>query len=277
MKQHLITKSAVILLATCCMRASAQDRDVLYWAEPSALTDPISAALGDFDVEGYRALTFLEFTQQFDDGPWRLIAIRRTGLLDVPTQLAVIDRLQDHLDRGGTVMVHLAGLEDMPLMQDFLGVADAQDVVEPLPRIHTARLPLHPTAGFGFIRALDEPFGIEFGASLTPGPGSRPLFVYEGETIASVLNRGGRVIVNGYEPDGWAGGDAQPVARTQIEWLLGCPADLNGDGRLDLFDFLEFQTLFDAGDPKADWFDYDGELTAFDFLAFFNAFEAGCP
>ena len=54
-----------------------------------------------------------------------------------------------------------------------------------------------------------------------------------------------------------------------------CPADLDGDGQLTIFDFLSFQNLFDAGDPLAD-FDGDGSLTLFDFLAFQNAFDAGC-
>jgi endonuclease/exonuclease/phosphatase family metal-dependent hydrolase len=55
----------------------------------------------------------------------------------------------------------------------------------------------------------------------------------------------------------------------------GCPADLDGDGELTLFDFLAFQNLFDTASPLAD-FDGDGELTLFDFLAFQNAFDAGC-
>ncbi|MEQ9096540.1 MAG: VCBS repeat-containing protein [Phycisphaerales bacterium] len=55
-----------------------------------------------------------------------------------------------------------------------------------------------------------------------------------------------------------------------------CPADLDADGVLTIFDFLAFQNLFDAGDPIAD-FDGDGSLTLFDFLAFQNAFDAGCP
>ncbi|UYV12333.1 MAG: hypothetical protein NCW75_13660 [Phycisphaera sp.] len=58
-------------------------------------------------------------------------------------------------------------------------------------------------------------------------------------------------------------------------WLI-CPADINQDGGVDIFDFLELQNLFDAGDPLAD-FDRDGALTIFDFLAFQNAFDAGCP
>ncbi|MFI4917899.1 MAG: peroxidase family protein [Phycisphaerales bacterium JB060] len=56
---------------------------------------------------------------------------------------------------------------------------------------------------------------------------------------------------------------------------VGCPADLDEDGTLTIFDFLAFQTFFDAGDLRAD-FDGDGELTIFDFLVYQNAFDAGC-
>lgn len=54
-----------------------------------------------------------------------------------------------------------------------------------------------------------------------------------------------------------------------------CPADLDADGVLTIFDFLVFFNLFDAGDPIAD-FDGDGELTIFDFLAFQATFDIGC-
>ena len=58
--------------------------------------------------------------------------------------------------------------------------------------------------------------------------------------------------------------------------LDACSADLDGDGELTVFDFLAFQNLFDAGDPRAD-LDGDDSLTLFDFLAFQDAFDAGCP
>jgi len=54
-----------------------------------------------------------------------------------------------------------------------------------------------------------------------------------------------------------------------------CTADLDGNGVLDLFDFLAFTNLFNAGDLGAD-FAEDGVLDLFDFLAFTNAFNAGC-
>jgi len=55
-----------------------------------------------------------------------------------------------------------------------------------------------------------------------------------------------------------------------------CRADLDGDGLLTIFDFLEFQNLFSSGDLRAD-FDGDLLLTFFDFLVYQNEFAAGCP
>jgi hypothetical protein len=57
--------------------------------------------------------------------------------------------------------------------------------------------------------------------------------------------------------------------------IPSCPADLNSDESLDLFDFLIFQSLFASGDLDAD-FDADGVLTVFDFFAFQNLYIAGC-
>lgn len=57
--------------------------------------------------------------------------------------------------------------------------------------------------------------------------------------------------------------------------VVVCAADRDGDGELTIFDFLEFQNQFDAGDLLAD-LDQDGQLTIFDFLVFQNRFDAGC-
>ena len=75
---------------------------------------------------------------------------------------------------------------------------------------------------------------------------------------------------------GFGSQGARSSIRVEILPSTPCPADLDGDGDLTLFDFLAFQNLFDAGDPLAD-FDGDGSLTIFDFLAFQNEFDAGCP
>ena len=54
-----------------------------------------------------------------------------------------------------------------------------------------------------------------------------------------------------------------------------CRPDLDDDGVLTIFDYLAFQTLFDAQDARAD-FDDDGVLTIFDFLVFQSDFVDGC-
>ena len=55
-----------------------------------------------------------------------------------------------------------------------------------------------------------------------------------------------------------------------------CVADCNGDGSLDILDFVSFQNAFTAGDEKAD-VNGDGELTILDFVAYQALFQAGCP
>jgi len=54
-----------------------------------------------------------------------------------------------------------------------------------------------------------------------------------------------------------------------------CEADVNGDGELNILDFIAFQALFEAGDDAADA-NGDGDLNILDFTAFQALFEAGC-
>jgi predicted outer membrane repeat protein len=75
------------------------------------------------------------------------------------------------------------------------------------------------------------------------------------------------------------GGDDPALAVVRFEPIgpCACRVDLDGDGALTIFDFLAFQTAFDAGDLSVADFDGDGALTLFDFLAFQTEFDAGCP
>lgn len=57
--------------------------------------------------------------------------------------------------------------------------------------------------------------------------------------------------------------------------ITTCYADANGDGVLDVLDFVAFQQLFVAGDDGADC-NGDGELSVLDFVCFQLAFQAGC-
>lgn len=55
-----------------------------------------------------------------------------------------------------------------------------------------------------------------------------------------------------------------------------CYADFNGDGTIDLFDFLAYGDAFDLGKACADC-DRDGSVNILDYLCFLNEFAIGCP
>ena len=118
----------------------------------------------------------------------------------------------------------------------------------------------------GLIALNDDYFG-----DLLPGTGVG----YSGVENLTLRSGVPYVIVT----TGFANDDAGPyqlqVLGTSDVRIFTCFADIDGDGQLTIFDFLEFQNLFAAGDLRADC-DEDGELTLFDFLCFQNAFAVGC-
>ena len=66
------------------------------------------------------------------------------------------------------------------------------------------------------------------------------------------------------------------VAMDMRHECLYCPADITGDGHLDLTDAQEFVTLFTTSDRYADY-NFDGNLDYFDVAEFLNAYFSGCP
>ena len=112
----------------------------------------------------------------------------------------------------------------------------------------------------------DDYFG-----SLLPGTG----IGYSGlEDLRLTASTTYIIVHTGYENDDEGPYQFQGFGDGQMR-LFNCYADMNGDSQLNIFDFLEFQNRFDAGDPDADC-DEDGSLTIFDFLCFQNAFDVGC-
>ena len=68
-----------------------------------------------------------------------------------------------------------------------------------------------------------------------------------------------------------AAGRAASVAQASL-----CHADVNADGVLDFFDYLDFVAMFSGGERDSD-FNADGTIDFFDYLDFALAFAAGCP
>ncbi len=56
---------------------------------------------------------------------------------------------------------------------------------------------------------------------------------------------------------------------------VACPADVNGDGGVDLNDFFQFFTDFDQSLMGAD-LTGDEAVDLADYFAFFNSFDSGC-
>jgi probable HAF family extracellular repeat protein len=54
-----------------------------------------------------------------------------------------------------------------------------------------------------------------------------------------------------------------------------CPADLNGNGAVDFFDYLDFVAAFSSEDPLAD-FNHNDTVDFFDYLDFVEAFSQSC-
>lgn len=97
-----------------------------------------------------------------------------------------------------------------------------------------------------------------------------------GETAAGSLEPGQyRLRVDFSSNAAAIGGDASAEFEAQAYFATTCRADVTADGMLDLFDFLDFQVLFDQRNPRAD-FTGDGIFDLFDFLRFISAFQDGC-
>lgn len=214
-------------------------------------------------LDGLRSLRF------------ELVIVRSIDLFQPGLEDAILTELEAHVARGGKLHFQMADLDRASgRYLDLLGLEAAVELELPLPNIRAPQ-PTHPSVpGAGFLDAAGDLFPPDYGDVLLARTSSFVTQTFGVDGPAStVLSRASRVMVNGHQWDNWQSTSA--YVAFQIEWLLSCPADLDGDGDLTVFDFFELQNLFDAGDPRADVF-YDGRLDVFDFLAFFNQFEDGC-
>lgn len=56
-----------------------------------------------------------------------------------------------------------------------------------------------------------------------------------------------------------------------------CPADIDGDGIINVFDLFAYLTLYNSNDPAADIAAPFGEINVFDLFGYLASYNAGCP
>lgn len=153
-------------------------------------------------------------------------------------------------------------------------------------------VPSGTTSGYEGAR-LNSPLNLAVGTYIGPtssyfnGTGLGAAFHQDGTEIAGFKFTNPDTGVTNY---GWirvmtTSGGGYPAAI--VDWgyddsgaevyagLGQCPPDFNQDGFLDFFDFSDFVTAFENGDPRADY-NKDGFVDFFDFSDYVDAFEAGC-
>jgi hypothetical protein len=121
--------------------------------------------------------------------------------------------------------------------------------------------------GWRFIDAdgtVEEIVGYELTAT-SPGIGNIQLITPDFNADAVWADFGGMTVV----------GDGDFVTLTV---LFGddCPADINGDGVLNILDFVAFQAAWQAMDPIGDC-DGSGTYNILDFVCYQGVFAQGCP
>ncbi len=118
--------------------------------------------------------------------------------------------------------------------------------------------------------------GLQAPSSAVPTPGDDVYRFYEsGVAVAPEGTAKARVLILQRQL-GFAGGSTW---WDDVELTAVCPADFDGDGFVDFFDFDAFAQCFEGGscpDGKTADFDGDGFVDFFDFDAFVAVFETGC-
>lgn len=124
---------------------------------------------------------------------------------------------------------------------------------------------LHPVVVFDATFEGEQNLGgidVQYAATLTAGIDEEDLAYF---SITGV----------NLEPSFLVGSLTFTEGTATIVRVSGCIADFNGDGMLNILDFVAFQSAFTSGDAGADC-NQDGALNVLDFVCFQSTFVGGC-
>ncbi len=221
-----------------------------------------SATAGGVPGKLYRVDPDAGITTVFGTDPFTALDIVFSGSGPFGNGLIVADAIDYGLDNGGVRSFDSAG--GFTLLASAIGT----DLFDP------AGVALGPGGIFG-----EDLYVADFGTGsiFTVTPTGVLMEFATGFCFGSVGYGYDADLI--FNPDGDALLVADRSRRAVYSIVAGeppCPADCDGSGSLDIFDFLCFQNRLADGDGRADR-DGSCSLDIFDFLAFQNEFDAGCP
>jgi len=179
-------------------------------------------------------------------------------------------------DESGPQALSVAGFDVLAMSDAEFGVITGWNIDETLTFLAGDQTTSDGTSLFGVfigqIRRLQGPFVFDdplWAISFEWAPST-----FTGEEIAyATLTSFVEVWVGE-----WGDPDSVPwqAVDTEIIFEVGCLSDFNGDGALNVLDFIHFTQQFNDDDPATDC-NQDGTLNFFDFICFQNVFIGGCP
>ena len=219
-----------------------------------------------------------DFNALLASGGWELV------VMDFPSTAPTggIDTLANFVNDGGRAILSTWFAQYTPAVFDAFGATGGTSISTVGQTLESTGTALADAVFDG----VPMPHSLWFnnwgsdGAAFTTQPGTEVIATLNGAGQVVISANEGRSIAS-FVIDEWNGLDgAVQLWENMMNVVLDgagepCFADFDGDGSLTLFDFLEYQNAFGAGDLRADC-DGDGALTLFDFLCFQNAFALGC-
>jgi hypothetical protein len=268
---------ALRALALAALLAPAAAADQTVWLNVPNYPDDLFAPIDGWSAVRIQAPNFLSLRCAADDfaldRPTRVSAITFYGAeVGNPTVVGG-DVYVYEWDNGAPGKVLYAG-ENLPIEHEVIGDNPGYGPVY--------RNTVHPVDLFLDAGGYFLGFRTYQGKTYDPDGKNTNLIFSTRSTIGAAAAQWSFDV----QPDGTGGGwvllelfngskENEWCFRIEAQTPDQCYPDCTGEGVLDLFDFLCYVNLFNAGDMSADC-DADGELTLFDFLCFVNAFNAGC-
>src|SRR5690606_18131906 len=245
---------AMMAMAFACWAVAAaagqEARDVAAFSisETNVLGDACFRAFG----EDCPRVSLAALVERIDRGDVKLVVVESYFELPLGEKAILLTAMGRHIDRGGRQLLEYTKLDAWPWLQELVCVRTTGDVTWVHGRDICSVDPSHPVWPYpvSFPMFGGEDFWEDNGDFLDPSANGYVLATWEipGGHPAMTLTRAGRVLVNGFDFDAFDG-FANALVVEQLLWLLSCPADIDSDGELTIFDFLAFQNLFVAGDP----------------------------